>query len=78
MPFLSIHHPWLWLAPLSRLQQYVATGSGRPTLHVFYWGQVWADRNAPWHYPWVMFLVTVPVGLLALGFLGLWTTFRST
>jgi hypothetical protein len=41
-------------------------------LHTFYVGEVWADRDVPWHYPWIMFAATVPVGLLALGLVGLW------
>jgi hypothetical protein len=65
--------PWLWLAPLARLQQYVSSGTGRQALHVFYAGQVWADRDAPWHYPWVMFAVTVPLGFLVLGLIGVWS-----
>ena len=64
--------PWLWLAPLARFRQYLASGTARQTIHVFYMGQVWNDRDVPWHYPWVMFAVTVPVGLLLLGALGMW------
>ena len=64
--------PWLWLAPIARFQQYLASGTARQTLHVFYLGQVWNDRDVPWHYPWVMFAATVPVGLLVLGMLGIW------
>ncbi|MBU4270505.1 MAG: glycosyltransferase family 39 protein [Planctomycetes bacterium] len=65
--------PWLWLDPLGRFQQYLASGADRLSLNVFYWGQIWADRDVPWHYPWVMFAVTVPLGLLLLGMLGLWS-----
>ena len=68
---LLLGWPWLWLAPLARLQQYVASGSVRHTLHVFYAGQVWTDREVPWHYPWVMFAVTVPLGFLVLGLIGI-------
>ena len=50
--------------------QYLSSGSSRAAVHVFYWGQIWADRDVPWHYPWVMFAVTVPIGLLALGVYG--------
>jgi hypothetical protein len=64
--------PWLWLAPVARFQQYLSSGTARQALHVFYLGQVWNDRDVPWHYPWVMFAVTVPVGLLALGAIGIW------
>jgi len=64
--------PWLWLAPWEHSWKYVASGTDRQPLHLFYLGQVWADRDVPWHYPSVMFLLTVPLGLLLLGALGLW------
>jgi hypothetical protein len=69
--------PWLWAAPLSRLGQFLASGTQRQVIHVFYWGRVWADREVPWHYPLVMFLVTVPLGLLLLGMLGVWRRWRT-
>jgi 4-amino-4-deoxy-L-arabinose transferase-like glycosyltransferase len=70
--------PWLWPAPLTRFHQYLASGTGRQMLHVFYAGTVWGDREAPWHYPWVMFAVTVPLGLLVLGMVGGSATLRKT
>jgi len=64
--------PWLWLDPVGRFHQYLSSGTGRQALHTFYLGQVWADRDVPWHYPWVMMAVTVPVGFLVLGGIGIW------
>ncbi len=64
--------PWLWSAPWQRLKEFLGTATDRQPLHVFYWGQVWDDVAVPWHYPWVMFFVTLPLGLLALGLLGGW------
>jgi hypothetical protein len=69
--------PWLWLAPLERFQLFLASGSARMALHTFYLGQVWADRDVPWHYPWVVSAATVPVGLLVLGLIGLWGRFAN-
>lgn len=69
--------PWLWADPVNRLLTFLATGTERQTIHVFYWGQVWGDRDVPWHYPFVLFLVTVPVGLLLLGGFGVWSKRRS-
>lgn len=63
--------PWLWYDTLPRLSHYLGTGVERATIHVTYFGQVYADRDVPWHYPWVYFALTVPVGLHALGLLGL-------
>ncbi len=69
--------PWLWLGPVERFRLYLSSGTARQPINVFYAGQVWADRDVPWHYPWVMFAVTVPVGLLLLGMLGLWAKSRK-
>jgi len=63
--------PWLWHDPVGRLSAYLGTGVDRVSIRVLYFGRVYADRDVPWHYPWVYFLATVPVGLLALGGWGL-------
>jgi 4-amino-4-deoxy-L-arabinose transferase-like glycosyltransferase len=63
--------PWLWYDSWNRLQAYLGTGVVRSTIMVQYFGQVVADRDVPWHYPWFYFMVTVPIGLLALGAVGL-------
>lgn len=64
--------PWLWLAPWGNLLQYLASGSQRQSIHVFYWAQVWADRQVPRHYALVLFVVALPAGLLLLGLVGGW------
>lgn len=65
--------PWLWYSPIERLLAYLSTATERQRLHVFYLGEVWRDVDAPWHYASVMFLVTLPIGLLLLGGVGLWS-----
>jgi 4-amino-4-deoxy-L-arabinose transferase-like glycosyltransferase len=62
--------PWLWLDPVGHTLQYLGRTTDRPTLYCYYLGERYADVAVPWHYPFVMFLTTVPVGLLALGFCG--------
>ncbi|HID78098.1 MAG TPA: hypothetical protein EYP56_19155 [Planctomycetaceae bacterium] len=69
---LALSWPWLWLQPLAHLRIYLTTATARPSVAVFYAGQVWPDRQVPWHYPWVMLAVTLPLGLLLLGVAGLW------
>jgi 4-amino-4-deoxy-L-arabinose transferase-like glycosyltransferase len=69
--------PWLWTDTTDRLAAYLGSGVDRITLHNWYLGQAWNDRLVPWHYPWVMFAVTVPVGLLLIGGWGLWTWLRT-
>ena len=63
--------PWLWFDPLDHAFAYFAQTTDRASLPVWYMGQVWADVDVPWHYPFVMTAVTVPIGLLALSGAGL-------
>ena len=63
--------PWLWNDPVARVQEFLSTATERQALHTFYLGQVWNDVDVPWHYPWVMFAVSVPLGFLLLGSIGL-------
>ncbi len=68
--------PWLWLDPFAHLAEYFGRATNRQTLYCWYAGQKWADTDVPWHYPLVMFGVTVPVGLQLLGILGVLTRHR--
>ena len=65
--------PWLWFDPADRFLEYLVRTTQRTVLYVWYFGQRYADRDVPWHYPAVLFLTTVPIGLQALGALGLVT-----
>lgn len=62
--------PWLWLDPVDHVLQYLGRTTDRASLPVWYLGRVFADKEVPWHYPFVMFAVTVPIGLQALGLIG--------
>ncbi len=64
--------PWLWLDPVEHLREYFGSKAQRPTLYCYYLGERFADVDVPWHYPFVMFLVTLPIGWLVLGALGAW------
>ena len=66
--------PWLWVDPVGRLSVYLGTGVERVSIRVLYFGTIYADRDVPWHYPWVYFVATVPVGLLGLA---AWGTIRG-
>jgi 4-amino-4-deoxy-L-arabinose transferase-like glycosyltransferase len=68
--------PWLWYDSWNRLRAYWGTGITRSTLFVQYFGHVYADRDVPWHYPWFYFFATIPIGLLALGLVGLARGFK--
>jgi 4-amino-4-deoxy-L-arabinose transferase-like glycosyltransferase len=63
--------PWLWYDSWPRLRAYWGTGVERIAIRVQYFDRVYADRDVPWHYPWFYFAATVPLGLHALGVLGL-------
>src|SRR5206468_1951433 len=39
--------------------------------------EVYRDRDVPWHFPWLHFAATVPVGLHLLGGIGLIESVRS-
>ena len=56
--------PWLWLDPMHNLQQYLGRTADRPTLFCWYFGERFADKQVPWHYPFVITLLTLPGGVL--------------
>ncbi len=62
--------PWLWFDPVDRLSEYLGRTTGRAAIYVEYFGNKYADNELPWHYPWTLFLTTVPVGLLISGLIG--------
>jgi hypothetical protein len=57
--------PWLWESPVAHVGRYLGRAADRPVTLVWYLGQVWADRDVPWHYPWVLLCGVTPI--LALG-----------
>jgi len=69
--------PWLWNAPIERTMRFLSTATERATLHTFYLGRVWDDRDTPWHYPWIIAAATIPVGWLALSIRGVWSGWRD-
>ena len=63
--------PWLWYDTVGRLRGFLGTGVERTSIYVQYFGEVYRDRDVPWHFPWLHFAATVPVGLHLLGIVGL-------
>ncbi len=63
--------PWLWLDPVHHLREYFARTTARAALSVWYFGTQYADKDVPWHYPWVIFTTTLPPATLLLGIYGL-------
>jgi hypothetical protein len=69
--------PWLWYDSWHRFSDYMNTGLHRTAINVQYFGVVYADKDVPWHYPWVYFAATVPLGLHLLGGLGVYYAVRE-
>lgn len=63
--------PWLWLDVPGNLLKFLGRSTDRVNLKCYYLGRVYQDVDVPWHYPWVMFAVTLPLGILMLGALGI-------
>jgi hypothetical protein len=61
--------PWLWLDPVENILRYLGRTTNRDTLYCWYFGQRYADKAVPWHFPSVMTLISLPLltvcGLLA-------------
>jgi len=69
--------PVMWVEPLGAIKAYLANkGAQRMILPVEYLGQVYRDRFAPWHYPFVMMLVTTPLVALIGAAAGGWDHLR--
>jgi 4-amino-4-deoxy-L-arabinose transferase-like glycosyltransferase len=51
--------PWLWKETLERIFLYLAFHRHHPFVYVYYLGT--QTPLAPWHYPWVLTLITVPL-----------------
>lgn len=63
--FISIW-PWLWPEPFTRIAHYITSKFDRISIPVYYLRTVYKDITAPWHYPIVMTLVTLPPLVLIL------------
>ena len=53
--------PWLWLDPANNLWIYLGRTTQRTTLNCWYFGEKFADKDVPWHFPFVMTLISLPV-----------------
>jgi hypothetical protein len=62
--------PHLWSDPVQLAWRYLTRSTERISLLVWYQGRPVPDSEVPWHYPWVVFSLSVPLGLHLLGFIG--------
>ncbi|OGG11440.1 hypothetical protein A2Z00_05670 [Candidatus Gottesmanbacteria bacterium RBG_13_45_10] len=68
--------PRMWTHPVARFIEYLMLEFGKYRVEVYYLGQTYKEL-APWHYPIVLTLATVPVVILALFFIGVVSMFRK-
>jgi 4-amino-4-deoxy-L-arabinose transferase-like glycosyltransferase len=64
------HWPWLWHDTFHRLRDYIAFHAGHVMYPIDYLGELYFKPPYPVHFPFVMSLVTWPVGTLVLGSIG--------
>jgi len=69
--------PHLWSDPWTLAVRYFTRSTQRLSLLVWYGGGAVADRDVPWHYPLLIFGLSVPLGWLALGSLASFTALRN-
>lgn len=59
--------PWLWIAPIAHLREYLAFHLGHAAYNVWYLRTLYQSAPWPWHYPFVLTAVTTPALVLLLG-----------
>ena len=68
--------PWLWRDPIGRTWEFLTWANGlQEERFTYYLGTLWAD--APWHYPLVMLVATVPLIVALAGMAGTVRLFRN-
>ena len=80
--FLFATWLWLWVEPIHRFREYFTFHAKHFIVHTFYLGRLYPITDAkenilvptPWHYPFVMTLVTVPTITLLLALTGMGLT----
>lgn len=53
--------PWLWLDPVRNVMTYLGRTTERQTLYCWYFGQRFADKEVPWHFPFITTLISLPL-----------------
>lgn len=71
LAMLFLFWPWLWFDPFDHFSKYLGRTTARVSLHAYYLGTVFPDKDVPWHYPWILFAATLPAATLLLGSCGL-------
>jgi hypothetical protein len=69
--------PAMWYYTWIFLKAYLSNKLGGRTTAVYYLGKCYGEIHAPWHYPFVLTAVTVPLGLLVAFGIGLGRALRQ-
>lgn len=70
--------PWLWVDTSQRLLEYLALKIQRSIIPVYYLGKVYGEEPPPWHYPFLMTVITIPSGLLITSLAGFVRAIKSS
>jgi len=62
--------PWLWFDTMPRVTSYVQYRLHHYGIYFYYLGRLYGDDVAPWHAPWLLTALTVPVCVLVLALFG--------
>ncbi|MFH1613159.1 MAG: glycosyltransferase family 39 protein [bacterium] len=71
-----ISWPWLWHQTFFRLTEYLLFHKSHFYVSTYYFGK--AYTVPPWHYPFVMTLITIPISILLFILIGLFQKNKST
>jgi len=61
--------PWLWKDPLPRVSEFLSFHGYHALVYTYYWGTQYP--LAPWHYPFILTIITLPMLVLFLFLVGL-------
>ena len=64
--------PWMWFDTINRVKEYVAFHLNHYGIYFLYFGRLYdKDPFAPWHAPFTMAAITVPVAVSVLALIGI-------
>jgi 4-amino-4-deoxy-L-arabinose transferase-like glycosyltransferase len=74
IPVFFIGWPWLWISGPSKLIEFYRIFlTFKSPLQTYYFGQSYS--STPWHYPWIMTLLTIPFPILIFSGWGIYKGF---
>ncbi len=68
--------PWLYHNTFARILDYLTYHLHHEMLPEYYFGRIYNDPSAPWHYPFVMFALKTPLTILASLILGIFSILK--